>query len=341
LQKELDPSFFNYNTWIGIPERIREQLAQWLGQSVDHVAHSTSVSDINNIVAQGLKISGNEFIVVPGGEYPSNVLPYMLQSERGRFQFKLAPIGKEEPVTVEWLAKSLPEKTKLFCASWIAFDTGKKMDLLSVGKYLRDRGIFFVVDATQGLGGLYPTQAEWEYIDVLACASYKWVLGPYGHAFAFFSQRAIDEIVHTNANWVTSPNSKVVYNLLDYTTETLPGARKFDRGQTANMLAMSCLEASLELYNELDLAEVQKYNAGLRDYFIKNYPRKKYQITTPDDAMGNILSLRALGPDPLELERELKFRNVDISVRQGNLRLSFHLFNNQEQVDQLIKALDV
>ncbi len=341
LQKELDPSFFNYNTWIGIPERIREQLAQWLDLPVNQLAHFNSVSDVNNAIASGIKILADEVVVVPNGEYPSNVLPYMLGAERGRFQFHLAPIGKEEPLTVDWLKKNLPAKTRVFCASWVAFDTGKKMEISAIGKYLHERNIFFVVDATQALGGLSLSAQDWKYIDVLACSSYKWVLGPYGHAFAYFSQRALDLIGHPNANWLTSPNSKIIYNLLDYTTETLPGARKFDRGQTANMLSMSCLEASLEMFNELDLKAIEKHNASLRDYFIQNFPKKKYQMMTPTDAMGNILALKTLGPDPIELERELKFRNIDISVRQGNLRLSFHLFNTQDQVEQLLKALDL
>jgi hypothetical protein len=61
------------------------------------------------------------------------------------------------------------------------------------------------------------------------------MLGPYGHAFAYFNQKAQDQIYHLNANWILSPNSKQVYNLLDYTTETLPGARQYDRGQAANI----------------------------------------------------------------------------------------------------------
>jgi selenocysteine lyase/cysteine desulfurase len=44
--------------------------------------------------------------------------------------------------------------------------------------------------------------------------------------------------------------------------------------------------------------------------------------------------------DSIALEAELKKRNIDVSVRQGNIRLSFHMFNTSEQVDELIKALD-
>ena len=225
--------------------------------------------------------------------------------------------------------------------SWVTFDTGKKMDILSIGKMLRSKGIMFVVDATQALGGMEITPEELSYIDVLTCSSYKWMLGPYGHAFAYFSQNAQDKIYHRNANWILSPNSKVVYNLLDYTTETLPGARQYDRGQAANLLCSGCLEGSLSFLLEVGLETIRKHNADVRDYFLENYPKNKYSTVIPKEYMGNIVCLKAANADSVALEAELKKRNVDVSVRQGNIRLSFHIFNTKHQVDELIKALDL
>ncbi len=57
--------------------------------------------------------------------------------------------------------------------------------------------------------------------------------------------------------------------------------------------------------------------------------------------MGNIVCMKAKGIDSIQLERELKHNNVDISVRQGNLRLAFHIFNTKDQVDTLVRALDI
>jgi selenocysteine lyase/cysteine desulfurase len=166
------------------------------------------------------------------------------------------------------------------------------------------------------------------------------MLGPYGHAFAYFSPKAQELIHHHNANWITSPNSKVVYNLLDYTTETNPGARKYDRGQAANFLASACLEGSLDFFQEIGLTNVEKHNASVRDYFLNSFPKNKYSLVTPLEHMGNIVCVRSKGEDSIKLEHELKHHNVDVSVRQGNVRISFHIFNNNEQVNKLVEALD-
>lgn len=341
VQKELDPSFYNYNTWMGVSERVREQIAKLLNCSPDNIAHHCSTSDFVNIVANGMHWNEGDVVCAIDKDYPSNVLPWMRAQELYPVKFELLDLEGEVVPTAEWLAKKLPKNCKVFDMSYVTFDTGKKMDILSIGKLCKERDIFFIVDATQALGGMPITEEELEVIDVLACSSYKWMLGPYGHAFAYFSDEAIKKIEHKAANWITSPKSKVVYNLLDYTTETLPGARKFDRGQAGNMLTNACLEAGLEFLDAIGLETVQKHNAELRDYFLENYPKDKFQLITPTDHMANILALKTIKTDPITLERELKFRNVDVSIRQGNVRLSFHIFNTIDQVNSLIRALDV
>ena len=265
----------------------------------------------------------------------------MLAERLSDFKFEKLSMGEQIIPTAEWLESKLNPKTKIFNISYVTFDTGKKIDLVSIGKMLQSKNIMFIVDATQALGGMEITKEELSYIDILTCSSYKWMLGPYGHAFAYFNKKAQDKIYHRNANWILSPNSKVVYNLLDYTTETLPGARQYDRGQAANLLCSGCLEGSLSFLLEVGLSNIRIHNLEIRNYFLEHFPKNKFILVTPKEHMGNIVCLKSKSGDSLVLEAELKKRNVDVSVRQGNIRLSFHIFNTKAQVDELIKALDI
>lgn len=340
LQKEVDPSFYLYSDWMGIPDRVRAKLATLLGVSSNNIAHQTSSSDIVNIVANGFPFEKGDRVAAINKDYPSNVLPWMLAKSQGRVEFDLIDLGDELIPTAEWLAKKLHPSTKVFNISYVTFDTGKKVDILSIGKMLKERDIFFMVDVTQAFGGMPITAEELKYIDVVACSCYKWMLGPYGAAFAYFSDDALKKVQHRDANWINSPKSKVVYNLLDYTVETLAGARKFDRGQAANLMPMHLLEGSVDFLNGIGLDRIEKHNREVRDYFLSIYPKSKYKLVTPTDAMANIVCLKSNGEDSIQLENELHHRNIDVSVRQGNVRLSFHVFNTKEQVDKLVEALD-
>ena len=338
LERELNPSFYGHEEWLSIPERVRVQMGHLLGVSPDHITHSTSVCDLMSMVGGGYPLVKNDLVCSIQGEYPSNILPWMRLAETRGILFKALDPRGVPVITDEWLKKYLPSETKIFIISLVTFDTGRKIDLVSLGKYLNKKGIFFVVDASQAFGSMPVRPREIELIDVLAFASYKWLLGPYGHAFGYFSQLGLDKIEHGGGNWIVSASFKGIGNLLDYTTETLSGARKYDRGQTPNMLAMSCLEAALSFLNEQGLDNIEKHNSSIRDYFLDNYPRKKYTLVTPPSHMGHIVCLRASSSSET-LEGELKKRNIDVSVREGNIRLSFHIFNTTQDVDTLIEAL--
>ncbi len=341
MNRELDPSFYAYDDWMSISEKLRVKFADLIGVSADNITHSTSSSDVINIIANGFMFEKGDRVAAIDKDYPSNILPWMLAERHNKFTFDKISLGNEVVPTPEWLERNLKPQTRIFNMSYVTFDTGKKMDLVSLGKYLKSKGIFFVVDATQALGGMDITAEELSYIDILTVSSYKWMLGPYGHAFAYFSQRAQDSIYHLNANWILSPNSKQVYNLLDYTTETLPGARQYDRGQAANLLCSGCLEGSLSFLQEVGLKNIKKHNKEIRDYFLENYPKEKYNLVTPLDHMGNIVCMKSVGGDSIALEHEFKNRNIDVSVRQGNIRLSFHIFNTKAQVEELIRGMDI
>ncbi len=342
LQRDLDPSFYPYQIWMGIAERIRQKVASLLDCSPDHIFHSTSTSDIVSLVANGLDWKEGDVVCSLNREYPSNVLPWLVGQKHYPFEFQLLDIKPHTVPSMEWAKKNIPSGCRVFNISWVAFESGKCCDLETLGEFCRQRGIFFLVDATQGFGGLSISKRELSLIDAFACSTYKWMLAPYGHAFGYLSEEAIQKVRHQSGNWTVSATAQDISGLLNYTDQTLPGARKFERGQPANMLLNAGLEASLNLLTEIGLEEIQEHNRQLVQFFLENFPQNKFELITPRDRVANIICLKVRGGqvDPGHLEERLKKDNISASIREGNLRLSFHLFNHREQVARLVKTLE-
>ncbi len=336
-QRMANPSFMPYEEWLSIPERLRLKFSQLLGCSADNISHSSATCDVITTIAQGLKLKKNDLVVSLNGDYPSNVLPWLFAQEQGRINFKLleAPLVPD----VDWLKENLPKETKVFDISHIAFNTGRKIDLLSIGNFLKSRNIFFIVDATQSFGGQCISTEELEVIDAISFSTYKWILGPYGHAFAYFSNNLLENMQPIQASWINSPNFQKSNKLLDYTLETLPGARQYDRGQAPNMLNMAGLEGSLDLFLELGIQEIEKHNNHLVSFFMDNFNSSKFRIVTPKDSRGSIVCL-STQKDTHEIKKNLQKEKIDISVRDGRLRISFHLYNTINQTEVLLSALN-
>jgi cysteine desulfurase/selenocysteine lyase len=347
LFKELDPSFFPYHAWIGIPDRIRLKIASLLKLSSDHIALGTSTSDFVSMVANHLPTFKNQKILkvaALNGDYPSCILPWMVaQKYRHDLEFHLlkSPEETKTNLNIEWFEKNLPVDTNVFCLSYVQFDSGRSFPLREISAYLKSRNIFFILDATQALGGINISSDEFQNVDVLCCSLYKWFLGPYGTSFAYFSQNALNLIPHNTGNWIVSSNSRDVTRLTSYTVDTLVGARKFDRGQGPNMLANAALEASLEMLEELGLENISAYNQDLQKFFLSQLNRDKFELVTPvcKDCPSTILSIKTKDNNPSLIESELKHRNIDVSVREGKIRISIHFFNTKKQVEALLDGL--
>lgn len=338
LETAANPVNFPYEEWRPLPDAGRNAIAQLLGVSADQVSHHGGVSEVTSYLSLGVAFKAEDTVVVMDGEYPSDVLPWMLNQKRSGYQ--LLKLNESAFTDLTELAASLPASTKILNISHVMFNTGRKNDILAIGQLCHKRGILFVVDVTQSLGGMQLTSEEVDVCDVIVGATYKWLLGPYGHAFAYWSKETLSRVQNTHLSWQTSSGS-TPGNLLNYTVEALPGARRFDRGQAPNYLAMKTLLASLSLFNELGLDKIQSHNAHLVNQFLESYPKESYQLITPPPAMGNIVCLRSTAKaDSEKLEKALREKKIYASVREGNLRLGFHLFNDENQVNALVQALN-
>jgi selenocysteine lyase/cysteine desulfurase len=235
------------------------------------------------------------------------------------------------------LVAALSAKTRIVNVSHVSFQSGLRVDLLSLGRHLREREIIFVVDATQSLGGLTISSQELENIDVLACSTYKWLLCPYGTAFAYWAPRVQPMVRPLQAGWLSMPQAP--HRLTEYAEEWREGACRFDRGQAPNLLVNTAVHASLSLFHELGLKTIEDYNQQLVRTFLDSLAGTKILVGQGGGLPSNILSVGVAGADPASLQARLRDANIDVSVREGNLRVSFHFFNSKAQVFRLIEML--
>ena len=78
MNRELDPSFYAYDDWMSISEKLRVKFADLIKVSPDNITHSTSSSDVINIIANGYVFEKGDRVAAIDKDYPSNILPWML-----------------------------------------------------------------------------------------------------------------------------------------------------------------------------------------------------------------------------------------------------------------------
>jgi selenocysteine lyase/cysteine desulfurase len=338
LKSTMDPSLTNFEARMRLLEEIRADFADLLNARADNVAISTSVSELVGHVVNGMDLEPGDNVIVMDGDYPSLVLPWMLAAENRGIRLIRLPLQKFlEPAQ---LREEIDDRTRLIACSHVMFNTGLRLPIEEIGKVAHEKNVMFLTDVSQSFGGSRIRREILDHVDILVCVGYKWLLGPYGSAFGYFNDRALKEIRRTHATWTVSVNSANTENLLNYTLETLPGARKFDRGETSSYLICAGLKGALEVIKERGLEKIETHNQALVHHFIEGLP-KNFEVLAPPEFRSNIICVKPLSGDVQKLKQALLEQNIQISVREGAVRFSFHLYNTRTQIDDTLKCLRI
>lgn len=336
LNLGLDPYNYESNAWFEFTDRIRDRIAHLLGAQPIDIAFSTSVSELVSHVGSGLNFGPNDEIVLMEGEYPSMVLPWLVQSEQRGFKIRFLP--QSTFLNPSRFGSELSLKTKFAASSHVMFNTGTRLPVAELGNECRKKGVLFLSDVSQSFGGMTIDADIVKNCDILVGVAYKWLMGPYGSAWGYFSEHALTKVPRTHASWLNSLSSQSRENLLNYSTATYPGARRFDRGEAPTFLITAGLEGALDVLIDQGLTNVEKHNRALTDFFLSELP-KRFSVASPYELRSNIVCLKPSGIDPIALKNKLADENIVVSLREGNLRFSFHFFNTIDQVEQSLRLL--
>lgn len=336
-QAQGNPLFMNYD-WIQLGEKARSSISELAHCHQDQVSINCSVSEVVSSLSNGFRLASGDRIALLHGEYPSNVLPWLHKSKREPVEVDF--YSRSELSDVDRFVERLHPRTKIFCFSHVCFQTGDRVDATSICEKLKNAGVLTVVDVTQSFGGMPLPEKLINHCDIVVGAAYKWLLSPYGTAFAIWSKHALDSVDHTHSGWLNMPRAP--YFLTEYTVDQKEGARKFDRGQAPNMILNSGLIQSFEFLKQLGLESIYQHNQRLVQRLREQIPEDKLQVLGRNSG-SNIVCFKSLmtGLKSEDLQTVLKNKNVDVSVREGNLRVSIHLFNTHDDVDALIRSFEV
>src|SRR5436190_4160983 len=182
-----DQEKFVYPMVLNQGRRLASQL---LNCQPEEVAFVGPTSLALSFIASGLKFRKGDNILIYFDDYPSNVYPWMALAEQG-VQVRLINtrgLGVIRPMDV---MGQVDEDTRLVALASCHFVSGWRIDIPKIGKYLRERGILFCVDAIQTLGA-FPTTVE--YVDFLAGDAHKWLLGPCGAGLMYVRKEVQDRL---------------------------------------------------------------------------------------------------------------------------------------------------
>jgi selenocysteine lyase/cysteine desulfurase len=318
------------------PERARSLFARLINARPDDVAITPSASYGISTAARNLRIGKGQTIVMLDEEFPSNVYAWQALASRDGGDIRIV----RRPSDADWTAAildALDDRVAIAALPHCHWTDGGLVDLARISPALQQRGARLVLDVTQSLGVL-PLDVSRIKVDYLACASYKWLLGPYtlGFLYAAPEHHGGEPLDY---NWITREGSQDFAGLVDYRDGYQPGARRYDMGERAGFVLIPMITAALEQVLAWTPEAIMATVAGITDQIADHAGELGVTVIPRTLRAPHILGLRFPDGRPTGLVEQLRDHKVFVSVRGQTMRVAPHVFASAADIDRLVSAL--
>ena len=331
FELETSPTAMAYSTdgTLAFAERTRQSAADFLGCSVDEIGITRSTTDGMNAIAQGLRLTSGHRVITTDQEHEGGSMcwEYLAKYHGILIDTLVIPPGENDVRAIlEGISSLIKTGTRVISISHVLTSTGLRMPIAEISALARSKGILCVVDGAQAVGAIDV------HVKSLGCHAYatsghKWLMAPKGTGLLYIS-REVDNFIQP----MQFLDGRAYYNQ-STGVGNLPGAVG--------------LGAALESMKAKGIQNVEQHNLGLRNRIYDGLTRiKKASVVS---ASPGLLATPLV---TFRLPQEIDSQVLGTTLREkyqiivkvvpkrwlNGIRLSPHIFNTEEEVDQLLSA---
>ena len=340
LRLKRTPQQISHREFFDEVEELRKAYARLIRvEDPQRIVVVPSVSYGMAVVARNLKLRRGDNIVVIGEQFPSNVYPWQRLAAQAGAHIKTvyAPDIKEGRGQRwnEQLLQAIDERTRLVAIANVHWSDGTRFDLQAVRKRTREVDALLVVDGTQSVGAL-PLNVGEVQPDALVCAGYKWLMGPYAITLAYFGSY-FDDGEPLEEGWISRHNSEDFANLVNYQERYQPGALRYEMGERSNFILIPMMLQALRVLDEWGVENIQAYCRHVAEPAIGQLQASGFLVEDPTFRGSHMFGIRLPGQvDMQKLQKALSEEHIVVSVRGKSVRVSVHLYNEEQDLQKLI-----
>ncbi|MFH0756405.1 MAG: aminotransferase class V-fold PLP-dependent enzyme [Bacteroidota bacterium] len=342
MQRKRNPvSIKPVDFFTGVVE-VRERFGRMANCAPSQVAVMPSVSYGMNSVIRNIPCGRGQHALTISEEFPSCYYTALRWCNEHGAELKVVVRDEDLPEKAshwnERILEAIGKDTAFVVMASVHWMNGTRFDLEQIGNRCREVGARLIVDGSQSVGAL-PMDVRKFHIDALICAAYKWLMGPYSTALSFIHEDFNDG-VPLEESWMTRPGSERFDRLTNYVEGYKAGAIRYDVGQSSNFILVPMLGEALRQLLEWGVSDIQEYSRVLSEPLIRFFRERGSRVEDEAYRAHHLMGLPLPpGTNGEQLVSELQSRNVFVSLRGSNIRISVNVFNTREDIHELIDSL--
>lgn len=332
-----------------IYEESKELVREFINaSSYEEVIYTSGTTESLNFTARILEqdVSDGDEIILTYMEHHANIIPWQQLAKRKNLVLKYLELDEEGKISIKQLEEFITDKTKIVSMCHASNVLGNINPVYKIGELLKDKDIYFVVDAAQSVPHL-KIDVQKMNCDFLAFSAHK-MCGPTGIGVLYGKKHLLEKfdpvefgggmigIVEDNsATWAILPD-------------------KFEAG-TPLLAQAAGLGAAIKYLNSIGLENIEKYTKELTRYMYSELSKidniEIYGTENIEDRVS-LVTFNLVGVHPHDLTSFLDEKGICIRAGHqctqlllGKLgtysvaRASLYLYNTKEEIDFFIQTL--
>jgi len=269
-------SGWNQAGWMEQPSRVGDRIARLIGATPGNVVMGDTLSiKVYQALAAALEINPSRRLVLSDrGNFPSDL--YMAEGllkslDRG-YELRLS--------APEAVADALSEDIAVLMLTEVDYRSGRLHDMRALTERAHELGIVTVWDLAHSAGAL-PLELTAADADFAVGCTYKYLnSGPGGPAFIYVAPRLADRVKPALSGWLG--HAQPFAFDLDY--RPAAGIERMRVG-TPPVIQLTALEASLDIWDSVDLQQLRARSIELSESFIEGIERTcpELMLASPRD----------------------------------------------------------
>lgn len=321
-----------WDRWTAEVERARKAFADLIHAAPEEVAVVSCASEGAYHVASTRDWTTRPRIVSTDMEFPSIAHVWLAQAARGA---EVVHVGNRDGVVpAEAYLQQIDERVGLVSVPLASYRNGARMPVAEAAKAARDVGAKVFVDGYQGAGVL-PVDVRELDCDYFVTGVLKYMLGLPGLAFLYVRGGTVDESALQLTGWF---GQRDPFAFDPRTLEPAADARRFQTG-TPSVPSAYAANAGLDMLTSVPKDAVAQRVGELVDRMHRELESQGERLWSPSDPSLRGPMVAVLDEDPQRLAGFLAQRRIHTSPRGSVLRLSFHGYNNHDDVEATCQAI--
>ncbi len=320
-----------WGAWFQTLDQFRGGLAPLVGADAEDICVQTNVSSaISKILFSLPERTRRRKIVLTEDDFPT--VGFALgQARRMGYELIFLPGGKQLADPDAW-APAFDDDVQLVLATHIYSNSSVMAPVAEISRRARERGVFCILDIAQAVGGAPIHLKDWAP-DFAVGTSLKYLCGGPGAAFLWAARDTAVRCAPLDVGWFSH---EAPFELDIRRFDYAPGAARY-LGGTPSIAPFAGAQAGQQLLAAHGVKKIYAHNQALLSRLLGALPGDAVISATREGPRGNAALIKVQDYD--KAAAALSKAGIIHDTRLNAVRVSIHLYNDEADIDALIKAL--